>query len=136
MEKLAIHLALNGAAILTVSLVAGLFLYRSILGDKNVADWHLLHAGGSARGIMLMALAATIHLAALPEWQLWTAAWFIIFFAWASTLAMLLRAITGEAGFGYSGSIANKVTFVLYASGTATVFPGFVWLIIGLLIAM
>jgi len=52
-----------------------------------------------------------------------TAAWFIIFFAWTSTLAMLLRAITGEAGFGYSGSIANKVTFVLYASAQRLYFP-------------
>jgi hypothetical protein len=136
MEKLAVHLALNGAMVLTASLVGGLLLHRSILGDRHVADWHLFHAGVSARGIMLLALAATIHLAALPEWQARTAAWLVIVFVWTSTLAMLVRTMTGEKGFAYSGAPANKVTFALYVVGTVAVFPGFVLLIKGYLLAL
>lgn len=136
MDKLAIHLALHGALVITVSVLGGVVLYRSILRETNVADWHLLHAGGSARGIMLIALAAIIHLPALPPWQLTTLVWFIIYFVWTSTLAMLIRAITGEPGFEFSGSNTNKLVFLLYASGTVALFPGLFFLIVGLLNAL
>jgi hypothetical protein len=136
MEKLAVNLALHGAAAIVFSLVGGLFLYRAILNDRNVSDWHLLHAGGSARGLMLIALAATIHLPALSLWQLWSAAWLIIFFVWTSILAMTIRAISGERGFGFSRSMTNKLIFILYALGTMAVFSGFVWLIFGLFKAL
>ena len=94
MQTLAIQLAFNGAAVLLVSLLAGLLLYRAILFNGREAAWHLVHSGGSARGIMLMALAAIIHLPALPAWQLATIAGLIIFFAWTSMLAMLIAAAT------------------------------------------
>jgi len=137
METLAIVLALNGAVIITGALVGGLLLWRSARDEHpRVLDWHLFHASVSARGIMLLALAATIHLAALPAWQLWAAAWLIIVFVWTSTAAMLLRAITGGKGFRFSGPVANKLTFLLYVLGSAAVFPGFVWLAIGFLLAM
>ncbi len=136
MENLAIHLALHGALVITVSVLGGVILYRSILRETNVADWHLLHAGGSARGIMLIALAAIIHLPVLPSWQLTTLVWFIIYFVWTSTLAMLIRAITGEPGFELSGSNTNKLVFLLYASGAVTLFPGLFFLIVGLLNAL
>ena len=136
MENLAVHLALNGAAAIVVSLLGGLFLYRAILKNRNESDWHLLHAGGSARGIMLIALAATIHLPVLSLWQLCMAAWLIIFFVWTSILAMTVSAISGERGFGFSGSTTNKLIFVLYTLGTMAVFPGFVWLLFGLLKAL
>jgi hypothetical protein len=136
MNTLAIFLALNGAAVLTVSLVAGLLLYRAILRQKDEHGWHLLHAGGSGRGVMLLALAATIHLSALPAWLMWSVAGFILFFAWTSTLAMIIVAMTGERGFGWSGPMANKVAFALYATGTAAVLPAFLVLMTGLAVAL
>jgi hypothetical protein len=136
MDNLAIHLALHGVLVITVSVLGGVVLYRSILKKTNVADWHLLHAGGSARGILLIALAAVIHFPALPPWQLTVLAWFVIYFVWTSTLAMLIRAITSEPGFEFSGSRTNKLVFVLYASGAATLFPGLVLLVVGLLNAL
>ncbi len=136
MNNLAIHLGLHGILVLTVSVVGGLCLYRSILHKTNESHWHLLHSGGSARGIMLIALAAIIHLPVLPAWQLTMLVWFIIYFVWTSTLAMLIRAITGESGFRLSGSVTNKLVFVLYASGTLTLFPGLFFLAAGLLNAL
>lgn len=136
MDRLTIHLALNGAAILLVSLVGGLLLYRAILKQGRIADWHLVHAGGSARGVMLIALAATLHLPALTSWQLSMVSWFIIFFAWTSTLAMFLRAGTGELGFEFSGTVINRLIFLLYALGALTVFPGLALFIYGLLKAL
>jgi hypothetical protein len=50
MERLAVYLALHGAVVLTVSLVAGLLLHRAIRLEGNVAAWHLAHSGGSGRG--------------------------------------------------------------------------------------
>jgi hypothetical protein len=41
MENLAVHLALHGALVLAVILVAGLLLYRAILRDGNVPGWQL-----------------------------------------------------------------------------------------------
>src|SRR5512139_1518642 len=99
MDKLAIAVGLHGLAVLTVSLVAGLFLYRTLLRKHDSHGWHLLHAGGSGRGVMLMALAAIFHLVALPEWLVSLAAWAIVYFVWASTIAMLITAVTGEHGF-------------------------------------
>ena len=132
MDNLPIHLAFHGVVIFTVSVSAGLFLYRSILKDTNKADWHLIHAGGSSRGIMLIALAAIIDLPALPLWLLSIIVWSIIFFSWTSTLAMLIRAFTGEKGFNYKGSNANKLVYSLYAMGTVVLFPALLVLIYGL----
>lgn len=136
METLAIYLALNGVAVVVVSLLGGLFLYKAIVTDESVPEWHLLHAGGSARGILLIALSSIIHLPALPFLLVSLASWFIVFFVWTSVLAMLLRAITGEPGFHFSGSLSNKLAFLLYLLGTCTVFPGFLILGVGLLMAL
>lgn len=136
MEKLATHLALHGVTVLLVSTIGGMFLYRAISNKKHEAGWHLLHAGGSARGIMLIALAAIIDIPVLPFWQLSTLSWLIIFFVWTSTLAMILVAITGERGFGWYGSRINKLIYVLYGLGAITIFPAFLMLIWGLINAL
>lgn len=135
MNSLSIFLALNGALVLILCMAAGLMLYLSIIGNRSPKDWHLLHAGGTSRGILLMALAATIHLPALPEWQSWWVAGLITLFVWTSVFAMLIRAVTGETGFGFTGSAANKLAFVLYATGTLAVFSGFGWFVYGLILA-
>ena len=132
MDQLVIILALNGALVLTVSLFAGLFLYLAILQGKDQAAWHLLHAGGAGRGVMLLALAALIERVALSLEMLTIAAWFIIFFVWTSMLAMGIRAVFGDRGLRLEGSFANRVVYLSYALGTVTVFPGFALLIYGL----
>jgi len=136
MDKLAIHLALHGTLVLTISLFGGLFLYRAILKNNKEASWHLLHSGGSARGIMLIALAAIIHLPALPIWQLSTVVWLIIFFVWTSMLAMIFTAVSGDRGFGWHGSNVNKLIYSLYMLGTIAIFPASLLLILGLLNAL
>ena len=136
MERLAIHLALHGAIVLTISMLAGLFVYLTILKKGNVDAWRVVHAGGSSRGIMLIALGAIIRLPVLPFWKLSTMAWLLVFFTWTSMLAMIVRAVTGERGLGFNGSATNRLVFVLYAAGTIAVFPGCILLIHGLLRAL
>jgi hypothetical protein len=136
MDSLAIHLALHGALVLTVALVAGLLLYRSILRNGNVAGWHLLHSGGSGRGVLLIALAGMFQLIALPPSLLSALAWLMVFFVWTSVLAMSIVAVSGEHGFDWSGPASNKIAYGLYAVGVAAVFPAVLLLITGLLNAL
>lgn len=133
MDRLPIHLALHGVLILTISILGGIFLYKAILEEKNEADWHLLHAGGSARGILLIALASIIHMPVLPRWQLLTAVWLTIFFVWTSTMAMVFRAVSGSLGFGWSGSRTNKLIYLLYVLGAMAIIPACLFFIYGLL---
>ena len=135
-DKLAIHLALHGAVVLVVSLCAGLMTYRAILNEERAAAWHLAHAGGTARGVMLIALAAIVRLPALPLWELSLVAWLLIFFTWTSVFAMVIAAATGQRGLRFSGSGTNKLVFVLYLVGGVAVFPASVVLIAGLLRAL
>jgi len=132
MGNLAVHLALHGVLVLTLGALAGLVLWRCVVKETNVADWHLFHASVTSRGIMLIALAAVIHHLVLPLWQITMLSWFIIYFVWSSVLAMLIRAISGEPGFSWEGSSANKFVHLLYITGTITLFPGLLLLAIGL----
>jgi uncharacterized membrane protein len=133
MDQLAIHLALHGAIVLTISIIAGLFLYGAILNKiKNESAWHVVHAGGTVRGVMLIALAAIIHLPVLPSWQLITAVGLIIFFVWTSMLAMIIAAMSGDRGLGLFGSMTNKLVYILYGVGAIAIFPGCFLLIYGL----
>ena len=136
MNTLVIHIALHGAAVLTVSLTAGLFTYRAILREDRAAAWHLAHAGGTARGVMLMALAAIAPLPALPLWELALVAWLLIFFSWTSLLAMIIAAASGERGLSFRGTATNKLVFVLYLLGALAVFPAAGALIAGLFRAL
>jgi len=53
MENLAVHFALHGSIVLTVSLIAGLFLFSSMLHKTNQAAWHLVHDAVARGGAML-----------------------------------------------------------------------------------
>lgn len=85
---------------------------------------------------MLIALAGVVSLVDLKAWQIATAVWFVIYFAWTSTLAMLIRAYRRETGFRFAGSKTNKLVYLLYASGAFVLFPGLLLLAVGLLRAL
>ena len=136
MDQLVVHLALNGAVILALSCIAGLFLYLAILHGKDQAAWHLLHAGGTGRGVMLLALAAIIQFPVLSLGQLYVAVWLMIFFVWTSVAAMGIRALSGERGLRLSGSFANRLVYILYALGTIAIFPALALFIWGFILAL
>jgi hypothetical protein len=115
-----------------VSLFGGLLLYRVLLKDKNPATWHLVHAGGTVRGVLLIALAASIPLLGLPLSQVSLFVWLMIISIWASMVAMILAAVSGERGLRLTGSIANKLVYLFYAVHIVTIFPAVFLLIYGL----
>jgi hypothetical protein len=133
MERLAVYLALHGATILAVSLVAGLLLHRTIRLGRPVAAWHLAHAGVSSRGVMLMAMAPLTSWLALTPFQLLAFVWLILGFVWTSTAAMVVAAATGERGLTWTGSLLNRVVFALYVASAVAVVPAAMLLIAGLI---
>ena len=136
MGTLATFLALNGVMVVLISSAAGFCLYLNLTRGRNPHDWHLLHAGGTARGILLIGLGGTVHLINLPDGQADLAGGLVVLFVWASTLAMLLRAVTGENGFGLFGPPANWLGFILYAIGALSLFPGLILLAWGFVRAL
>jgi hypothetical protein len=132
MERLALYLALHGTIVLTASLVAGLLLHKAIRLDRQVSAWHLAHAGGSGRGVMLIALAAIIQLIALSPTQLSAFVWLVIAFVWTSMAAMVIAAATGERGLTWKGSVTNRLVFALYVASAVTAFPAALLLLAGL----
>lgn len=136
MDRLAILLALNGMLVLVVSLVAGLFLYLAIRRGKAEEAWHLLHAGGAGRGVMLLALAALLEYPSLTLIQLQVACWLVLVFVWTSMGAMGIRALSGARGLRLEGRLTNRLVYLLYAVGTVAIFPGCGLLIFGLYSAL
>jgi hypothetical protein len=134
--RLALLLALHGAAVLMVSLVAGVLLRRSIRLDRDAAPWRLAHAGGSGRGVMLLALAPVLHWLALTPGQVDAFVWLIVAFAWTSTAAMVIAAATGQRGLHVGGNLTNKLVMTLYVVSALTVFPAAALLLVGLWMAL
>lgn len=126
------YLAMHGTLVLVASFVAGLLLHRSIRLQRPGADaWHLAHAGGSTRGVLLLALAGTWSWVNLPTRAGEMAAVLWLLFVWTSTAAMLVAAATGHRGLWWHGSTADRVVFGLYVVGTLAVIPAALLLIVG-----
>jgi len=136
MDRLSIHLALHGALVVTVSIVAGVLLYRNMLGNRPEAQWHLAHAGGTVRGVLLIGLAGILHLLPLPLWLATWFVWIVIPSIWASMFAMVIAAATGERGHRFAGSGTNRLVFVLYGLHVLTIFPASAVLIGGSIAAL
>jgi hypothetical protein len=131
-QNLAAYLALNGALVLIASFVAGLVLHRTIRLQRPGTDaWHLAHAGGSARGVLLIALAGAWQWVDLPPGTLRLTAALLLFFVWTSTAAMLIAAATAHRGLTWHGSASDRIVFGLYVVGTLAVFPAALLLITG-----
>lgn len=128
MQTLAAFLALNGILVVFLSSAAGIPLYLNLVRGEDPHDWHLLHAGGTARGILLIALGGTINITGLQDSLTTLSAGLVVVFVWASTIAMVLRGITGETGFGLAGKPANRIGFILYVVGVLSLFPGLILL--------
>lgn len=132
MTNLPAYLALHGTVVLIASFVAGLLLHRNIRLQRPGADaWHLAHAGGSARGVLLIALAGAWEWVNLPAGAREFLAALLLFFVWTSTAAMLIAAATGRRGLTWHGTPADRTVFALYVVGTIAVFPAAMLLVAG-----
>ncbi len=136
MERLSVHLALHGVLVVTVSVVAGVLLYRNMLGNRPEPPWHLVHAGGTVRGVLLIALAGILPMLALPPWLTTAFVWVVVPSIWSSMFAMFIAAASGERGHRFAGSATNRLVFVLYGLHVLTIFPACAVLIGGSIAAL
>ena len=136
MGPLSIHLALHGVLVLLASVLCGVTLWRVMLRSGREHAWHLIHAGGSVRGVLLIALAAVVPYLPLTNVALTAFVWLMIVSIWASMFAMLIAAITGDRGLQNAGTSANRLVYFLYAIHAVTLFPAFFILIYGLIKAL
>ena len=136
MGPLSIHLALHGVLILLVSMLSGVTLWRVMLKSGREHAWHLIHAGGSVRGVLLIALAAIVPILPLAPSMLTAFVWLMIVSIWASMFAMLIAAITGDRGLQNAGTGTNRLVYMLYGIHAVTLFPAFFILIYGLISAL
>lgn len=98
--------------------------------------WHLIHAGGSVRAVLLIALAAVVPYLPLAPATLTTFVWLMIVSIWASMFAMLIAAITGDRGLQNAGTGTNRLVYFLYGIHALTLFPALFILIYGLIKAL
>jgi hypothetical protein len=136
MGALSIHLALHGVLVLFVSVLSGVTLWRVMLRSGKEHAWHLIHAGGSVRGVLLIALAAVVPYLPLPPVTLTTFVWLMIVSIWSSMFAMLIAAITGDRGLQNAGTTMNRLVYLFYGVHAVTLFPAFFILIYGLISAL
>ena len=120
MKNLPTFVAFNGPAVLLFSSLIGLLPLRALHRDEVLEHWQLLHAGGTSRGIMLLALAATIQFTQLSPSSRALACALVVFFVWTSAISMFVCGIIGERGSHPRGNRASKVIFYLYACGAIT----------------
>ena len=136
MGPLSIHLALHCVLVLLLSVSCGVVLWRVMLRTGKERPWHLIHAGGSVRAVLLIALAAVIPVLPLSPSLLSDFVWLMIVSIWASMFAMLIAATTGDRGIENAGSAANRLVYVLYGIHAVTLFPALFILIYGLFSAL
>jgi hypothetical protein len=136
MEQLSIQLVFHGVLVLVVSILGGVVLWRVLLKQDYGPQWHLLHAGGTVRGVLLIALSSVLHFPVLPLTALSIMIWLFIISIWASVFAMLIAALTGDRGLQNRGAFANRLIYLLYVIHAVTLIPAFLILMYGLIRAM
>jgi hypothetical protein len=82
-----------GVSLLAVSALLGFAQARTSQNPESFARWRVVHNGGTAGAVQLLALAAVWH--RLASGRPWTVvlAWGLIFATWAFFLGPLARAL-------------------------------------------
>lgn len=136
MAHLSMHFALHGAIVLLAGLVGGLFFARAIRLARGEVAWRVVHAGGCAAGVMLLALAVPTQWVVMsPILQGLMALGFVLG-TYLLVLGMFIAAIRSARGIPAGGSRVNRLVATLYATGTIATLTGSALLVLGLLCAM
>lgn len=69
-------------------------------------------------GIMLLAFAASLHLASLTPLAASVFAWFAIVGTWALVIGMLVAAFTGQRGLKFGVSTVGSLVYSTYIAGS------------------
>lgn len=133
MTVLALQFALHGALLLMSGLIGGLFFARAIKQRRGEVAWRVVHAGGCAAGVMLLAIAAPSQWLSLSTTAKVVLAVGLIGGSYLLCLGMYIAAIWDTRGIPGGGSPLNRLVSGLYGVGTVMAIAGNVLLIAGFL---
>lgn len=133
MTPLSLQFALHGAVLLMAGLAGGLFFARAIKQRRGEVAWRVVHAGGCAAGVMLLAIAVPSQWLDLGPAAKIALAIGLIGGSYVLCLGMYMAAIWGTRGIPGGGSVLNRLVSGLYGVGTVMALVGNALLIISLL---
>jgi hypothetical protein len=128
----ALLLALHGSIVLLSGLVGGLFFARAIKRSSGEVAWRVVHAGGCAAGVMLLAIAMPIQWVSLPPVLELGLIWCLLLGTYLLVLGMFVGAIWRRRGIPGGGSGLNRLVSGLYEAGTVLSLLGSALLVLGL----
>lgn len=133
MNRDSVLLALHGSIVLMSGLVGGLFFARAIKQSKGEVAWRVVHAGGCAGGVMLLAMSVPIQWVSLSRALELALIWSMLVGTYLLVSGMFVAAIWNTRGIPGGGNSLNRLVSVLYAAGTVLSLVGCALLVIGLL---
>lgn len=117
-------LALHGSFILLAGLVGGLFFARAIKRSSGEVAWRVVHSGGCAAGVMLLAIAVPVQWVSLPAGMFPVMIWSVVSGTYLLVLGMFIAAIWRTRGIPGGGSHLNRLVSSLYGGGTIVTLLG------------
>lgn len=133
MTLLALQLSFHGSILLLAGLVGGLFFARAIQLKRGEVAWRVVHAGGVAAGVMLLALAVPSQWMSAGDGARLVMGIGLIGGSYLLCLGMFIAAIWNTRGIPGGGSLLNRLVAMLYGIGTVMSLAGCSVLVIGLL---
>lgn len=113
-------LALHGAIVLLLGLLAGLPAVAEELAGVQPTTWRAGHGALLLAGVWLLATAALLPGLVLRPGQRKALTWSLIATAYAFTSAVLIQAITGVRALAPHGTVSSWVAYMANLSTVAT----------------
>lgn len=113
-------LALNGAILLVVGMVAGVPYGQAIVnhwGEAPVEAWKLAHLEGLTNGLLVLAVGGIGGVLALGERAQKTLVATLLVGGWANTLGGIVAALVGARGLDPNGPPENWLVFPIWMLG-------------------
>jgi uncharacterized protein YneF (UPF0154 family) len=133
LTPLALQFALHGSIALLAGFIGGMFFARAIRQGKGEVAWRVVHAGGSAAGAMLLAIAVPSQWVTLNDGLKIALGVGLIGGSYLLCLGMYVAAIWNTRGIPGGGGLLNRLVSGLYAVGTVMTLVSGVLLTLGLL---
>ena len=112
---------LHGLIILMVGLIGGYFFAHAIKKkDGGEVAWRVVHSGGCAAGVLLIALGGVINRLAILDLMNSFILWGVVSSTYLLIIGMVIAAISGERGIGNSEGKKSslwKIVYYLYGVG-------------------
>jgi peptidoglycan/LPS O-acetylase OafA/YrhL len=108
-------LLVSGVVLLSISALLGFVQERHRDSPEAFAQWRVVHAGGAAGAVQLIALAAVWNQFAAADWKAFVA-WGLILASWAFFLGPLARAMRFQSASRWinaAGAIVALPTYIL-----------------------